>query len=278
MKAASKRAALGATVTGLLAAFVLAGCPTDPPAAGTSLSVQGTAPGALASMIGARSASIASRAVGDPIVIPVAGGDISLDTVRLVLKEFEIEKEGEDADGSSFEFAGPYVVDLIAGTIDPSPGNIDLAPGTYDEIKFKIDKIEGDETDDTGSALLADTDPLFGHSILIEGSFTPTGLAAIPFSFVFDEDADFELKAPGDTAAGFAVTDTDASDIIIAFRLSKWFDGIDPALFAADPQAFADDLKDNIELSADYGKDADDDGVLGSDEDDDPDAEDTEDD
>jgi hypothetical protein len=70
------------------------------------------------------------------------------------------------------------------------------------------------------------------------------------------------------------VSDSDVSDIVIAFRVARWFDGIaDMADFAANPEdgAYKEALKEAIKESADYGEDEDDDGVLESDEDDDPD-------
>jgi len=191
--------------------------------------------------------------------------------VRLVLKEFEIEMVGVDADGLEFEMEGPYLVDLIQQTMDPVPAGLDLLPGTYDEIKFKIDKIEGDEDDEVGTQLVAADDPLFGHSMILEGSFTPTAGSAIPFTYTYDGDAEFELAGGGE---GFAVSDTDVSSIIIAFRLARWFDGIDMTAFATSPDdvAYKEALKENIKNSADFGEDDDDDGFLESDEDDDPDG------
>jgi hypothetical protein len=222
------------------------------------------------------------RGLGDltvPVEYPAgtAVGEISFTTLKLVLKEFEIEQEVAGTSEVSFEFAGPYVVDLIGQTIDPDPGVVDLPGGVYTELKFKIDTIEGDEVDAAGAQLVAGDDPLFGHSILIVGTFTPTSGTPVDFTFTYDLDAEFELKTVGEVAVGFDVTNGTQNSIIVAFRFHRWFDGIDPAAFAADPGAYVETLKTNIEASADYGKDVDDDGILSSAEDDDPDEEDLED-
>jgi len=229
-------------------------------------------------LVMAKSRSLLSKAVSG-IDIPVeypAGtpvGAINLTTVQLVLKEFELEQAGDT--GSSFDFNGPYLADLIAGTISPEPAATVLPPGNYTQVKFKIDKVEAGETDESGALLAVPTDPIYGHSIYLGGSFTPTGGVAFPFTYTFDVDAEFELTPPGDTSVGMAIVDTAVNNIMIAFRLNRWFDGIDPAAFAASPGTFANVLKDNIKLSADYGKDGNNDGVLESSEDDDPDAEDS---
>lgn len=264
-------------VTAITLAF--AGCSTggssnDTVDGNAVVTIQATAPGSLAASV--RSAS--ARAAGDPLVFGVTGGTLTLTTVRFVLKEFEIELVGEESDGTEIELEGPYVVDLIQETVDPAPGALDLLPGTYDEIKFKIDKIEGDEDDEDGTQLVAAGDPLFGHSMLIVGSFTPTAGVADDFTYTYDGDAEFELAGGGD---GFTVSDSDVSDIVIAFRVARWFDGIaDMADFAANPDdgAYKEALKEAIKESADYGEDEDDDGVLESDEDDDPDGAEDEDD
>ncbi len=263
-----------------LATIALGACGTGS-VLGTTLTVNGTTPGSpLARVAGSR--SLASRSLGwvdIPVEYPAGTpvGIINLTTAKVVIKEMQIEQEGVTDALVDFEFNGPFVADLITNTLDPQPMVADLPAGIYAQIEFKIDKIEGDETDERGAALVPNDDPLFGHSILLEGSYTPTGGAAIPFSYTFDVDAEFQLKAAGDTATGFEIAASGVNDIIIAFRLNKWFSGIDPAAFAADPAAFSEALKENIKLSADYGKDTDGDGVLSSAEDDDPDSEDAED-
>ncbi|MFH2115750.1 MAG: hypothetical protein ABIJ86_14720 [Spirochaetota bacterium] len=248
---------------------------------GTNLIVNGTVPGALSAR------AVANRATGGDstasVDIPVeypsgtAVGIINLTIAKVVVKEIQFEQDGLADDAGEFEFNGPFIADLVANTLDPQPATTDLPSGTYTQVEFKIDKVEGDEEDETGTTLVVDTDPLFGHSILLEGSYTPTGGVAVPFTYTFDIDAEFQLKGVGDTAVGFDITAGGVNDVIIAFRLNKWFTGRDPAAFAADPAAFSEDLKENIKQSADYGKDSDGDGILSSDEDDDPDSEDDED-
>lgn len=273
------------TVTALIilsmSVFVLISC--GPSAGSTTLTVNGTVPGSLTASV-ALARSIAPRAVSQ-IDIPVeypAGtsvGLISLTTARLVLKEFEIEQETVEDAEVEYEFNGPYVVDLLAGTMDPEPAPVDLPAGAYSQVKFKIDAVEGDEVDEEdGTQLVDNADPLFGHSILLGGTYTPSGGSAAAFEYTFDIDAEFELKAADETAVPFELSALGVNDIIVSFRLARWFDGMDPAAFAADPAAFSEALKENIKLSADYGKDEDGDGVLGSDEDDDSDTEDAEDD
>jgi hypothetical protein len=267
-------------------AFLGASCAPEilPPAEGTSLSIQATAPGSLATA--ARASRSLSRAPGNPVLIPLTNGtgatvgEVSLTSAKVVVKEFEFEMVDATGDGE-FEFKGPYIVDLLSGTMDPQPPFIDLPPGVYDEIKFKIDAPEAGEKDEDGADLIASTDPavdpnadMLGYSIRLEGSVTPTGGQASTFSFNYSGD-EIEFALKGAAATGFTIEAGVANDIVIAFRLVRWFDSLDPAAFAADPQGYLDQntetFRDSIKLSADYGKDEDHDGKLESNEDDDPD-------
>ncbi len=244
----------------------------------TTLAISATVPVSSHALSLANPRALASRAVSSleiPVEYPVgtSAGTISLTTVQFVLKELELEQK-DDTD-SSFDFKGPYLVDLIAETIDPEPAAADLPAGTYTQIKFKIDKAEDGEKDEAGAVLAASTDPIYGHSIYLAGSYTPAGGVAVPFTYTFDVDAEFELTPSGDTSVGLDIVNTAVNNVMIAFRLNRWFDGIDPAAFAANPGSFSEALKENIKLSADYGKDKNGDGKLESSEDDDPDSEDS---
>lgn len=275
----------------------------------TTLAIQGTRPAAQTGRTVTR-----ARALGDPIPIDVIGvngtvtGVITLTEARIVLEEFEFESELEGDDGTEdteieYEFEGPYLADLISNEVVPSLETIELPAGTYQEIKFKVHSIDGSEDDETGQTLVEPADPLYGNSIRLGGTYS--GLTAsgevtdVPFSMTLDLDESFELKAAGEQAVGFTIDPDTENDVIIAFRLAKWFRFDDPETnpagveFAStqpdggaialdfedsgDNGAVVEVIEDNIKASADYGKDDDHDGELESEEDDDPDEEDDED-
>ncbi len=263
---------------------------------------------------GTKTATVAAAATGrvrpsvavESVDISVLGDDgleqgvITITEARVALKEIEFERpEDEDAEEAGvetedeFEFEGPFVVDLLADTVTPELDFATLPAGEYEEIEFKIDKIEGDEVAEDGATPLVDeTDPLFGNSIYIAGLYsglTAEGtVTAVPFTLSYDIDESFELKAPGETAVTFLITEGEINPVIIAFRLNRWFDfsgaGADFSQIALtasgaivldnSQEGIRDLVKENIENSADYGVDADQDGELEADEDDDPDEED----
>ncbi|MBT3272629.1 MAG: hypothetical protein HN368_05710 [Spirochaetales bacterium] len=279
------------------------------PAGQIDLAIQGTAPAAVTTM-----------AVGDGVTlaVDVTGkdgaliGTITLDEALLSLKEIEFElaetdehadeEELDEADDTSTDFEGPFVVDLIADTITPTPDLTLVYSGVYEEIEIKLDKIEGDELDEDDTSLVENTDPLFGRSIYLLGTYDD-GTNTYDFELAYDIDEEFELTGAAGTSEGFTVDENITNSIIIAFRLKKWFDFsntetnsddidfTDLGLVSGDTITIDEDMdeatvldeirdviKDNIKESADYGEDLDGDDELDSDEDDDPDEEDEEDD
>lgn len=240
-------------------------------------------------------------------------GTLTLTDARVALKDIELESDDEiDGEDLELDFPGPFVVDLIHNTVIPPLDTVIVDSGRYTQIEINLDKIEGDEDDEGGIQLVDPSDPLFGNSIYLEGTYTGAtagdSVTAVPFILSFDFDETFELSGVGDSAVGFIAEEGVVNPIIIAFRLARWFnfsdpetnpDGIDFNLLtvsqdtSGQPIILLDEdagdisdandeirevIEENIEESADYGKDKDGDGELGSDEDDDPDEEDEDDD
>lgn len=273
-----------------------------------NLSVQGTIPaGGTASALGLGSGGLMTASAAGDATIPVSDKDgleigiVTLSDARLVLKEFkfklaeeEVDSLEEEEENDEIKLLGPYVVDLLSDTMTPEPEFVDVIAGTYKEIEMKLDKIEGDEEDDSGSALLPVDDPLFDRSIYLEGTYTgQTGagaVVAIPFEMSFDIDEEFQLTGTGGESEGFIIDQDVVNPIIVAFRLNKWLDfsNVETNSDSLDFMALTDGtsivldesadgvldtlrdvVKENIKESADYGEDEDNDGELESDEDDD---------
>lgn len=265
-----------------------------------SLSIQATAPGSLS----LSALNLQPVAIDIKNSSGVVEGNLNITSARIALKEIEFELENTQDEEMEFDFEGPFVVDLLQGTVSPSLSQINLPTGLYKEVKLKIDKIEGDELDESGGSIIPPTDPLFGKSILVSGLYTgPTSNAGnvtnAPFQMSFDLDDELELTGANDTSLGFNIEDGDVNALILAFRISKWIDfsntetnpsGLEPSQIEVtlgeinlDEASTGNnaDIRElvykNIKESLDYGKDLDEDGRLDIDEDDDPDSEDDDD-
>ena len=278
---------------------------------GVTLNIQGSQP------IGV----FPGRAAAGSVMLSVTNdagteiGVLTLTDARLNIYQIELEMDDDEVDTQEeldqeleIEFTGPFVVDLVASSVTPELPYIELLPGTYDEIKLKLAKIEGDELDEEGNPLVDPSDPLYGNSIYLEGTYTgntSTGdVTDMPFFASFAIDEEFELAGLDVGTLGFVIDEGVVNSIIVAYRLGRWllfddpetnssstdFDLIVPDSDGAGGfQITLDDLqtgangdiweviKKNIKESADFGEDEDGSGKLESDEDDDPDSEDDDD-
>lgn len=189
-------------------------------------------------------------------------------------------EESDDASELEFEFAGPFIVDLLANTVTPDPGELMLPAGNYKEIVLSMHKIE-----DADAEILQmdNTDPLFGKSFLVEGTFTPAVGSAVAVNMSYEFGEEFKLRG----SKGMDVTSAAVNNMVIAFRLAHWFkfdnaetnpDAVDfSSLASADitisedsddaAKAIRDVIKENLKVSADFGKDEDGDGELSNEED-----------
>ena len=226
---------------------------------------------------------------------------IAVKEIQFSMPDSEIDNEAEAEQENEIEFKGPFIVDLITDSITPKLKPVSLLPGTYTGIKLKLDKIEGDETnEDDGAALATEKDSIFQHSIYLEGTYTGViqrqQYENIPFTVKYDMDKEINLNTAG--TKGFQVALDSTNNIIVAFNLDDWFnfsnretnpDQVDfsdltvqtdangnPFILIEKTDSESDVngavqevVEHNLEMSARYGKDKNDDGHLGNTEDDD---------
>lgn len=181
-----------------------------------------------------------------------------------------------DEDNASVDFEGPFVVDLLADTVTPTPGTATILVGVYTQIEGELDC----------------NPALNGSSIYLEGYYTgPTAsgpVADMPFTLSFELNDEFQLTGDGNDPVGINVGEGITNQIIIAFRLNKWFRFDDPQtnpdsvnfsdvvpnggviqliINSGDTDAICEVIESNIVSSGDFGEDINGDGQLGSDED-----------
>ena len=278
---------------------------TLPQGENTVLSIQG-----VTSTTQVKSASIASTPT---ISLSITGkdgstiGTATLTQAKIAVKEIqfsmpdsEIDNEAKKEQEDEVEFKGPFIVDLITDSVTPELKPVALIPGTYTGIKLKLDKIEGNETnEDDGSALATEKDSIYQHSIYLEGTYTGTiqqvQYQNIPFTVKYDMDKEINFNTAG--TKGFKVALDSMNNVIVAFNLDDWFnfsnretnpDQVDFSDLTVQTDANGDPfiviekteeqsdvnaavqevIEHNLEMSTCYGKDEDHDGQLGNKEDD----------
>ncbi|WP_196157196.1 hypothetical protein [Reinekea sp. G2M2-21] len=272
-------------IVSLLGAVVISGCETAGDGKGdVTLNLEATQ--------GARS-FLRTAITGVPVTDSngLSAGTIDLTDAWVVVKEIEFEHEDDeetaDSDQSKLEFIGPYAVDLLTGTTYPALPQISIDTGLYTDIEIDIEKLSASDVAGMTGLDSAIATKLENYSIYLDGTYND-GVNTIDFTLMYDQTDEFEFSPAGVSSNGFNIDDEGINDILVAFRLNEWFrfdnaetnnglsvdfsdavSGTDPIVLDANTNSdVMDVIEDNIEDSAEYGEDDNDDGVLSDDEDD----------
>lgn len=153
------------------------------------------------------------------ITLTGSNGTLVIQDIRLIVSELELEsaqgtcgavssKDAEHEDDESrcpkFE-GGPFLVNLLDGTAAQVVTSA-VPAGSYTEFQFKVEDLEDDEGDDHAEQQslqdilteLRKTYPDFPSraSMVVHGTFTPTGGTARPFTTYFDAELEIEKEFP----------------------------------------------------------------------------------
>jgi hypothetical protein len=196
------------SLTASLALVLVGACSSS----GTKLSMSartGTATAAAATSAGA-----AKRLTG--------GGGVNLTRVRMVIERIKLEPATDGGSSSSSDagadggvpgedvILGPYLIDLSGAALDGGLTQVfdaDAVPGTYKEIKFKIHKLDGGDTQFPEMA---------GLSINLDGT-TSSG-ATFKWTSSLDEEQEHE--------GTFVIQDGSSNNVTLTIDTSRWF--VDP--------------------------------------------------
>ena len=168
------------------------------------------------------------------------------------LDALEAEKDGD------MKWKESYVYDLIQNTVSPKIPTIGLFDGNYRRIEFELKP----------NRSLASTDPLLNSSVYIAGTVL-VGTTKVPFTYALDLTENFKLTG----AQGANMEPEVVNSLVIAFKPSAWFTGIDFSTAVKDGSGtilidkannlgLYSTIKKQIKSSAKFGKDDNDDGEL----------------
>ena len=149
---------------------------------------------------------------GVPSAAPYAGSNGTLDLMEawVIVSEFELERVESALDCDSSDTGNdceelsipPALVQLpLDGTV-LSHLTVDIPEGQYDELELEIEDLELDDEDEdqaTVDALWAEVrgqhaDWPTQASLLLVGTFTPTGGAAVPFRTFVEAEIEIEIE------------------------------------------------------------------------------------
>jgi len=194
-----------------IALAALAACSDTPTGGGSEARVQ-----LRFGVEGATSSSALLQTGGTGgLTITGSNGTLRIDDIRLVVAEFELDGDddvnrctGDDCEDFN---AGPMFVDLPLTGGPVAVGSGDVPPGVYEEVEFEVEDLDDDEEDAAErqriEALRAQIQQQFPDwprdaSMLVVGSFTPTGGAARPFRAFVEAEIEIESELSPPLAVG----------------------------------------------------------------------------
>lgn len=172
------------------------------------------------------------------IVVTGTNGTLTITDIRVIVDQLELEAvettdcqggEGEQAGCEEFE-TGPLAAQI---PVDGSPVTVtsdQIPPGTYDELEFEVEDAEVDdgESDDAGEsqaladllATLRQTYPDWpaNASMVVVGTFTPTGGAPQAFRAYFSAELEMELALDP-----VLVIDAGNHTVTVDLHPDRWF-------------------------------------------------------
>jgi len=151
---------------------------------------------------------------GPPLVLSGTNGTLTIDEIRLVVSEIELERIddsclGDDDsvddlgdDCEEFE-TGPEFLDLPLDGTPVEVGTSLVPSGTYEELEFEIEDLEDDEDDAAEGALIAAVRAEILAAIpdwpdeasgFVSGTFTPTSGAPTQFRVFLKAEIEIEME------------------------------------------------------------------------------------
>jgi hypothetical protein len=195
-----------------LALFALSACGDSPTGGGS-----GATPVAIRFGVGGLAASLslepggARAQQGDQLSVTGANGTLAITDLRMIVAEFEVkgdddvnpcERNGGVDDCDDFE-AGPLFVDVPLSGSEVTVSTGEIPPGTYREVEFEVEDLDDDEENPAEAAriqaLLQQVRAQFNDwprdaSMLVVGTFTPTGGQPRPFRVFIEAEIEVEVR------------------------------------------------------------------------------------
>lgn len=175
-----------------------------------SVSVGFQVVGPAAAPVSAGASRAPARVAGPPMVISGANGSLIVEEIRIIINEVELKPADGSCDSSGagsddcpeFE-APPRFLDLPLDGHPIDAVTVAVPVGSYKELDFEIEDLEDDESDPAEAAAIAAVraqvlaavpDWPDEASVLVVGTFTPTGGAAEAFRVFLKAEIEIEME------------------------------------------------------------------------------------
>jgi len=225
------------TLLTLITAALMTACGSTGP--GTSVAVKFGTAGSAANLSSTAMFSVAAGLAGDiPSHIAGSNGELNLTEIWVIVEEFELESVETDncdddmATDDCEDFEQEYFfIDVPLNGTTITVVNADIPDGTYDQLEFEVEDAEVDDDPeelaeaDLIAALLVTVRNQFPNwpdkaSMVVKGTWTPTGGTAVDFETYFEAEIEVELDLVPVLTIADGVADR---EITILLRPDMWF-------------------------------------------------------
>ncbi len=182
---------------------------------------------------GVSGAAPASGISARGLVVQGTNGILDIEEVRLIVAELELEGDddacesaGQGDDCAEFE-APAFFLDLPLDGGRVTVATDDVPLGLYDELEFEVEDLEDDDAGD-----LAVIQRIFNEvrsefpdwpeeaSMLVTGTFTPTGGQPVAFRVYFEAEIEVEMEL----SPPLRISEEGASrSVVVEVRPEAWF-------------------------------------------------------
>lgn len=190
--------------------------------------------------------SLSSRSAAASPAAFTAAPDLTVDRVRIVVDRVNL-KRGDGLTEVQEVWRAPFLIDLADADFDPATGPeplvaFDAPAGTFDEISFRIHKINPNEAPagDPRFTDLAGTSPGNGASVRVDGTRLVDGQPQ-PFAFLAFFEEELSFRGP------FVVAEGVPNNVTLAVDARTWFLG--EGGVTLDPEVDRAEIERNIKAS-----------------------------
>lgn len=236
-----------AAVGAVLAVGAFAACGDDGGPATGQVAIRfaaGAAPAGAAARGSLASFSVFGAGAQNEVVITGTNGTLRITDIRVIVDEFELKRTDvpdtvdcdavpEPAGCADFEARFLFVDVPVVGDQPVTVTTAPLPGGSYKELEFEVEDLEtdADDPEDAADAALATallntirttggfSDWPAKASMVVVGTFTPTGGTARPFRTYFEAEIEVELEF----VTPFQVTEGTAESFRIELSPQLWF-------------------------------------------------------
>jgi len=198
-----------------LSVALLAGCAKDPASSNLTMTISNVA-------TVAKVTNNVNAAPAAPVTFTDGVTEFTITEARMHIRDIRFDTSDTANVGERYTITGPYVMNLMDGTAQPSNIVFDAPAGEYKRVDIRLDEANVED------APLAAGDVLLGNALVIKGThdYGTPGTNAGTFSLTVKVSEDIRFEPVTGIVVG---TDTGAN-INLVYNVTDWLEDPDVAL------------------------------------------------